>query len=213
MKFNEKDKIIDEFKKQKLDLVKTLDIPNTFLDTKEGILSLKTKDKNYFKKCYVKIFKGDLIFYKLQKGSIDNFDLTKPFNLCNLLLSNVKRNDKEYDYSFCFEIISAANIKAFMFQAETEREAEEWVSSIRNAIASSISNYKNLPNKNESFTQTKKENRLLDNSNNQTKSSDNILSGDKNGLQRKNNEEIKKIIEKLTNQSKCMDCNSENPVW
>ena len=214
VKFKEKEKILEEIKKQKLDLVKTLDIPNMMIDMKEGFLLVKTKD-TYFKKRYFKIFKGDLIYYKIKKGT-DQLEQTKTFTLCNLLLSNVKKNEKEYEYSFCFEIISAVNKKSFILQAETERDAEEWLSAIRNAIANSISNYNHTsvkknksvsPNKDNSPTNTKKSQAMsLDGS---------YHSFDSNirRQQSKNSFELQKLIEKLTNHSKCMDCDSDNPVW
>ncbi len=214
VKFKEKDNIIEEIKRQKMDLVRTLDTPNTIIDTKEGFLFVKTKDTNYFKKRYFKIFKGDLIYYKLKK-STEHLDLTKSFTLCNLLLSNVKKNDKDYDYSFCFEIISAANKKSFILQAETERDSEEWLSAIRNAIASSISNYNNTSSslkKNESFSP--KRDNTMDTSKNLTKSLDIFDATSEYKKNLKNNRlELVKIIEKLTTQSKCMDCDSDNPVW
>jgi len=124
-----------------------LETVNVNLDYKEGFLNVKPKDtNNYFKKRYFKILQGNLIYFKIKKGT-DIIDTSKPNTLVNLLLSNVKRNDKDYEFPFCFEVISASNKKAFLLQAETEKEAEEWHISIRNAIASSISQYNN-PNSN-----------------------------------------------------------------
>ncbi len=117
------------------------------MDYKEGFLNVKPKDtNNYFKKRYFKICQGNLIYFKIKKGT-DIIDTSKPNTLVNLLLSNVKRSDKEYEFPFCFEVISASNKKAYLFQAESEKEAEEWHLSIRNAIANSISQYNN-PNGN-----------------------------------------------------------------
>jgi len=122
-----------------------LETVNCNLDYKEGFLHVKAKDtNNYFKKRYFKIYQGNLIYFKIKKGT-ENIDTSKPYTLVNLLLSNVKRNDKEYEFSFCFEIISASNKKAFTLQAESEKEAEEWHISIRNAISNSISKYNNNP--------------------------------------------------------------------
>ena len=119
-----------------------LDKPNNNLDNKEGFLYLKSKKSN-FKKRYFKIFQGNLIYFKLKKGT-DLIETTKFYNLVNLLLSNVKRDEKNYEYPFCFEIISAGNKKAIFLQGENEKEAEEWYLCVRNAIGNSISQYNNI---------------------------------------------------------------------
>jgi hypothetical protein len=119
-----------------------LDIPNNNLDNKEGFLCLKSK-KSHFKKRYFKIFQGNLIYFKLKKGT-DIIETSKFYNLVNLLLSNVKRDDKNYEYPFCFEIISAGNKKAIFLQGENEKEAEEWYLCVKNAIGNSISQYNNI---------------------------------------------------------------------
>lgn len=125
-----------------------MDNVNVNLEYKEGFLNVKSKEtNNYFKKRYFKIHQGNIIYFKIKKGT-DIIDTSKPNILVNLLLSNVKRNDREYEFPFCFEVISASNKKAFLLQAENEKEAEEWHISIRNAIANSISQYNNPNNPN-----------------------------------------------------------------
>jgi hypothetical protein len=113
--------------------------------------------------------------------------------LCNLILSNAKRNEKDYEFPFCFELISATNKKAFLLQGETEKEAEEWVFAIRNAIANSISQYQ---------TDTKSSPKL--------KSSDIMYYPDSISIKENNRDTM---IEKLIQSSKCLDCDSECPTW
>jgi len=146
VKYKEKEKISEDIKRGKSLLKSFLDNVNDNLNYKEGFINVKSKDtNNYFKKRYFKIHQGNLIYFKIKKGT-DSIDTTKPYTLVNLLLSNVKRNDKDYEFPFCFEVISASNKKAFLLQAENEKEAEEWHLSIRNAIANSISQYNNPNN-------------------------------------------------------------------
>lgn len=143
MKYKEKEKIGEDIKRGKSLLKSFLETVNVNLGYKEGFLNVKGKDTNsYFKKRYFKFLQGNFIFFKIKKGT-DIIDTSKFYTLVNLLLSNVKRNDKDYEYPFCFEVISASNKKAFLLQAESEKEAEEWHICIRNAIANSISQYNN----------------------------------------------------------------------
>jgi hypothetical protein len=154
---------MEEIKKNKKDLVNSIDLPNNIGDYREGFLYVKTKDSSeYFKKRYFKIHQGNLIYFKFKKGT-EHIDISKTFTLCNLLLSNVKKNDKEYDFPNCFEIISVSNKKAFLLQAETENGAEEWFNCIRNAISNSISYYKDSPTIPEvSYNSELKENNLIE---------------------------------------------------
>jgi Arf-GAP/coiled-coil/ANK repeat/PH domain-containing protein len=123
-----------------------LDQVDNNLENKEGFLYLKKKN-SYFKKRYFKIFQGNLIYFKLKKGT-DIVDTSKFFTLVNLVLSNVKREEKNHEYPFCFEIVSAGNKKAIILQGENEKEAEEWYLCVRNAIGNSISQYNNTNNNN-----------------------------------------------------------------
>jgi Arf-GAP/coiled-coil/ANK repeat/PH domain-containing protein len=184
VKHKEKDKIIENIKKNKKDLINTLEVVSTSVEGKEGFLYVKTKDSSeYFKKRYFKIHNGNLIYFKIKKGS-DLIDISKNYTLCNLLLSNVKKNDKEYELPFCFEIISVSSKKTYLLQAETEYIAEEWFNNLRNAIANSISVYKDSPTP-EANSPTH-----------------NHLDSSKDNL-----------IERLIASTKCTDCDADSPTW
>jgi hypothetical protein len=183
VKYKEKEKVLENIKKNKKELVNVLEIVNNAVDNKEGFLYVKTKDSNeYFKKRYFKIHNGNLIYFKLKKGT-DQIDIAKNFTLCNLLLSNVKKNDKEYELPFCFEIISVSSKKTYLLQAETEYIAEEWFNNLRNGIANSISLYKDSPQE----TTSSPTHNILDPKDN--------------------------LIEKLISSTKCTDCDAEGPTW
>jgi hypothetical protein len=186
VKHKEKDKITEGIKKNKKELINTLETVSGAIDNKEGFLYVKTKDSSeYFKKRYFKIHNGNLIYFKLKKGT-DQIDISKNYTLCNLLLSNVKKNDKEYELPFCFEIISVSSKKTYLLQAETEYIAEEWFNNLRNAIANSISLYKDTPQEPSS---SPTHNHLSD-------------LGNKDSL-----------IEKLIAGTKCTDCDADGPTW
>lgn len=158
---------------------------------KEGFLYMKIKDNGgYFKKRYVKIINGGMIYYKLKKNqnssSFNIVDTSKSYELCNLLFSNVKKNDKEYDYPFCFEIISANLKKTFILQAKSDYDADEWVSSIRNEISNQISSYQSTEKVPESSIPIENDN-----------SSSSIEVG----------------TDRLINSITCADCDSQNPTW
>jgi hypothetical protein len=188
VKYKEKEKILENIKRNKKELVNNLDTVNTNTENKEGFLYVKTKDTSEaVKKRYFKIHNGNLIYFKLKKGT-DQIDVSKNYTLCNLLLSNVKKNDKEYDLPFCFEIISVSNKKSYLLQAETEFTAEEWFINLRNAIANSISLYKDSPKDEASTSPTHKP-------------------LDSNSVPKDN------LIEKLISSNKCTDCDSESPTW
>lgn len=191
VKYKEKDKIVDEVRRSKKNLIKAFDAVNQNIESKEGFLYVKTKDSNeYFKKRYFKIHNGNLVFFKLKKGT-DQVDLSNHFTLCNLVLSNAKRNEKEYDFPYCFELICATNKKSFILQGETEKEAEEWVFAIRNAIASSISAYKNQsPKKDNDMAYLMTE-----------------------SYSEKSDSKKDNLIEKLVSSNKCRDCEAESPTW
>ena len=72
---------------------------------------------------------------------IERIGIKEHFDLCNLLLSNVKKNEKKYDYPFCFEITDARSKKTFLLQGDTEYETEEWICTIQNAISDRISTF------------------------------------------------------------------------
>lgn len=195
VKHSEKEKLIEEIRNNKKDLVKVLENINSSVQNKEGFLYVKVKDSNeYFKKRYFKIHNSDLIYFKLKKGT-DQIDLSKNYTLCNLLLSNVKKTEKDYDYPFCFEIISVNHKKTFLMQAEVEKESEEWQCSIRNAIAQSISQYKD--------------------DGSQATATENIGNVSFLDYSDCSKDDSKKdaLIEKLITTSKCSDCDSENPTW
>jgi len=173
-----------------------LDVSNSTLDNKEGFINIKPKDSGYFKKRYFKLVGGNLVYFKIKKGTTDIVDFTKQNIISNLLLSNVKKNDKEYDYPFCFEVVSAANKKAFLFQANTEREATEWFFVIRNAIFSSISGYNNSSTGNES-------------------SNSNMQNVNRNFdfIENKSRTNHEQLLDKIITSNKCVDCAADRPVW
>ena len=176
---------------------------------KEGFLYLKGKDEIKFNKRYVKIINGNLIYYKIKKGFkqnfehldnntfsniIDHVDTEIPFNICNLLFSNVKKCTKNNYYPFCFEVNVANTKEGFIFQAETEYEMEEWISSITNSISEQISG----------FNEDKKDNKIkIDNNNNI------FDEEEKTALL----ERTKILIKTLIQVNKCADCGAENPTW
>ena len=123
------------------------------------------------------------------------FRINEYNDLCNLLLSTVKKLDKKYEYPFCFEIIDASTKKNYILQADTECEEDEWICSIQNAISDSISNFqeKNIQNNN------KKE-----------KNSDNNIKGLE--IEKKNNLD-NKIIKDIINNNICSDCGAKKPTW
>lgn len=194
VKHKEKEKILEEIKLNKNNLIKGLETVNSAIINKEGLMNVKVKDSNeYFKKRYFKILNGNLIFYKLKKGT-EQIDLAKSYNLCNLVLSNVKMNEKDYDYLYCFEIVSVTNNKTFLMQCENSKETEEWMCSIRNAIASSISNYQDKDSE--------------PNSNNNSSNFDKYDS-----FTSKEDTKKEALIDKLINNNKCADCEADSPTW
>lgn len=197
VKHKEKEKILDDIVENKKGLKNLLEVANSSLDNKEGFINIKEKDSGYFKKRYFKILNGNLVYYKIKKGTVDVVDFTKMRTISNLLLTNVKKNDKEYDYPFCFEVISAANKKSFVFQANNEREASEWFFVIRNAISSSISGYNNQPD-----------------TGGRKSSVDSHSQGsiyESHDFKNKMNNEL--MIDKIINSNKCADCSADKPVW
>ena len=198
--------ILDNMKKEKKELEEKKIVIDKNKTIKEGFLNIKeiNNDSN-FKRRYVKIEDNNLIYYKIKKtvftkedgfdckvylNMIEKIDLNEQYNLCNLLLSNVKKNEKNYEYPFCFEITDASSKKNYILQAETQNEVEEWICTIQNAISDSISNF----NVNSELKPEKKKNI-------------NVNSKEENEM--KNNEVINNII----NNNKCADCGVEKPTW
>ena len=199
---------------------KITDVFQTYDKTKkekEGFLLLKEKDSGKFKKRYIQIFDGHLVYYKIKKSArqnfenldnniftniIDNVNRETAYDICELLLSSVKKCDKNYSYPFCFEVNVASTKTGYIFQAETEYEMEEWISTITNAISYQISDFE--PNKNDNKN---------DNINNNNKNADInnffIAENEKDLLKMKNQNLIKILIENNI----CSDCGAKNPTW
>ena len=203
VKYKEKEKIITSMKNTKKLLGANLEKVNTSIIKKEGFLYYKEKDViKYFKKQYFKFYNGLIIYFKINQNSqnsnsnnkiitsSEEIDTSSYFELCNLLFCNVKKNDKDYEYPFCFEVISANLKKTFIFQAETEIDAEEWVNAIRNSISNVISSY----NDND---------KLIENNNKL-----NLIKEDYIIPELKENK-----IDKLINNNICSDCSSQSPTW
>ena len=201
--------ILEKMKQEKKELEEKKLVIDKNMTTKEGFLNIKEINNiSNFKRRYVKIENNNLIYYKIKKSTstkedgfdckvylnmIDKIEINEHYNLCNLLLSNVKKHEKNYEYPFCFEITDASSKKNYILQAETENEVEEWICTIQNAISDSISNFN--------------DNTELKPGNNEKKNIIKMNSKDENEM--KNNETINKII----NNNKCADCGVEKPTW
>ena len=195
---NNKTKIIDEF--QSCDKTKIM---------KEGFLLLKEKDNWKFSKRYVKIINGHLIYYKIKKNFkpnfqhldnkiftniIDKVDTDNSYDICKLLFSNVKKYEKNSSYPFCFEVNAANTKAAYIFQAYTEYEMEEWISAITNAISNQISGFKE------------------DKSNNKNDNNSIIFPVEEND-EEINKLKYKHLIDSLIENNICADCGAANPTW
>ena len=118
----------------KTNFIENLNIVNKNLLRKEGYLNMKEKNNNNnsFKKYYIKFIKGEIVYYKILKNSsssnnnkyIDQIDLKTQKKICDLLFCNVKKIDKDYDYPYCFELIGANLKKTYIFQADSNIDAE-----------------------------------------------------------------------------------------
>ena len=204
-----KNKIESDMEVNQKKILENIETYNKTKNEKEGFLFLKEKEGTRFSKRYVKISNGNLIYYKIKKGYKQNFenldnkiftnlidyvDTQTSFNICNLLFSNVKKCSKNNYYPFCFEVNVANTKEAYIFQADTEYEMEEWISAITNSISGQISNF------NEEQIDNKK------------KADDNniiIYDEEKKALL----ERSKILIKNLIDVNKCADCGADNPTW
>ena len=215
---NKIEKNMEEKEKNIVDKLFT-NIDNTLKD-KEGFLNVKEPEKGKYEKRYVKILNGHLIYYKLIKvnnanvvsnnvynkkhlNMIDKIDTKESYEICNLLLSNVKKNIKEKAYPFCFEINNAHLKKAYKFQAETEYEMDEWISSITNVISDQIIGF----NENENKDNKNLINFDINELNNTNNDSLFLLSKDEQNANKK------KRITNLINENICSDCGAQKPSW
>lgn len=179
-------------------------------------MNIKEIDNNsHFKRRFFKIHEGNLIYFKIKKvnvekndvnklNMIEKIDVNEYFVLCNLLLSNVKKNDEKYEYPFCFEIIDASSKKSYLLQADTEFEAEEWIITIQNAISFLISNFKE-PN---AAVKMEEKNEIKNENHNNDKSNINMIKEEKNDSNNNTN-----LINDLIKNNECADCGAKNPAW
>ena len=159
-------KLDNEKNKLEINIDSLYPIAKTDLLNKEGFVFIK-ENEDIFTKKYAKLEEGNIIYYKLKKDDINSDENYLNFNkkinlnekliLCDLLLSNVKNNDKENSYPFSFEIINAAKKNIIFFQANNEQDQKEWINTIKNGIENEISNYSEKNN-----TNKKKQKKLLD---------------------------------------------------
>ena len=188
--------IKNDFKSQKQELLDkgklVRDVDNNDKIRKEGFLNIKLIGSgDGFKKRYVKIINGCIIYHKIKNDQLEE----KQNILTKLLLCNVKFNEKDYDYYFCFEVMNAPEKKTYLLQSDSESDAEDWFLTIRNAISSTISSYKDDTGNAKS---PNKKDILISSNNLNTSNQSNSKS---------------KRIENLISKSKCADCNADNPTW
>ena len=214
-----KNKIVENMKNNKKELENRIFNNKTYdknLLIKEGFLNVKEFETNSnFKRRYVIIDKGNIIYHNTRKSTmnakddgfdsriylnmIERIDLNSHYNLCNLLLSNVRKIEKKYEFPFCFEIVDASTKKNYILQADTEYETDEWVNTIQNAITDNISN--NFKDNDENSSEQGDKNNL---------NSTNIsLRSERNDSNLNNNE----IINDIINNNICADCGAEKPTW
>ena len=187
---------------------------------KEGFLYIKEKDGTKFSKRYVKIKKGNLIYYKRKKSKekqnfenldnkiyinmIDSVDITNSYIISKLLFSNVKKSDNLYP--FCFEVNTANTKMTYIFQAETEYDMEEWISTISNAISEQISGFNEGKNNNEDLN-------LIEVNNIDDNNQKNLVIYVDISDEALLNEKYKNLIQSLIENNVCADCGAENPTW
>jgi len=210
-----KNKFIENMKKDQIKI--SQNIINKNLLQKEGFLNFKEIDNNsHFKRRFFKIHEGKFIYFKTKKTSISKDDINKLnmiekieineyFELCNLLLSNVKKNDAKYEYPFCFEIVDASTKKSYILQADTEYEADEWISTLQNVISYLISNFQD-PN---STTKKEEKKEIINENINNNEANANIIKEEKND----NNNNNSNLINELIESNVCADCGEKNPAW
>ena len=247
VKYNEKEKILNDIAYKKKNLNEVLSKVNNTIAEKEGYAYIKEKDVDaYFNKRYVVIKNGNIMYYKLKDNhyhhsndnsdsncngssnsnirevlSYGNVDLSKTYEMCNLLFCNVRQNEKEYDYPFCFEVINAHTKKTYIFQSQTESEVEEWVTTIRNAISNQICSY-NTTTTTSTVTPTTPH---TPNETSETSHLDIMNSSvnehyyNFNELNTHSNNEgmtltsSPALIETLISQNICADCGAKSPTW
>ena len=199
---------------------------NKSIKNKEGFLNLKEGSK--FVKIYVKISDGNLIYHKLIKvdpneennnlnnnnkrmNLIEKIDTNNSFVICNLLLSNVKKSLENNSYPFCFEINNVNSKKPYIFQAETEKELEEWIISISNSISEQIFGFEENNKKKE---KEKDEFIIIDEDiENDSDAYKTTNISNKYSSELKEIEEKKKKLEELINNNICADCGARKPTW
>ena len=205
-----KNKIIENMKNYKKELETKLfnktSINKNLVD-KEGFVNIKENENNSnFKRRYIKIHEGNIISFKTKKSNlnskedgfdsrlylnmIERIDLNDYYEFCNLLLSNVKKTEKKYEYPFCFEIVDASSKKNYILQANTEFELEEWVCSIQNAISERISTFN-------------------DKSEIKNKINSSLILKEAE----EDNDSYNKSINNIINNNICADCGAKMPAW